>query len=130
MVSCSSSGTLRIVRNKDGGIQDAKCSICDPRDLANQDPHHVSSTALDIYQSTIEILANFVRSPLLAETKRQRILAMLALRKLATHFRGSQFLNIESSSLGQWCVQCLQSSVRELRIAAGYVFSHNLSQTF
>lgn len=67
-------------------------------------------------------MIKLVQSPSLAEVKRQRILAILTLRRLATHFREPTFLNLESSHLGQWCVQCIQSSVRELRIAAGYVF--------
>lgn len=44
---------------------------------------------------------------------------MQGLRRLALHCDDPGFLNLETSSTGQWCIQSLNSSVRELRIAAG-----------
>ena len=44
---------------------------------------------------------------------------MLALRRLIAHCCDADFLNLEASGAGQWCLQSLTSSIRELRIAAG-----------
>lgn len=44
---------------------------------------------------------------------------MVALRRVILHARDAEVLDLEKSVLGQWCLQALQSSLRELRIAAG-----------
>lgn len=44
---------------------------------------------------------------------------MIGLRRLVLHCADTAVLNLETSLLGQWCLQSLSSSVRELRIAAG-----------
>lgn len=44
---------------------------------------------------------------------------MIALRRVVLHSRDPKMLDLEKSILGQWCLQALQSSLRELRIAAG-----------
>lgn len=44
---------------------------------------------------------------------------MVAIRRVIFHARDAEVLDLEKSALGQWCLQSLQSSVRELRIAAG-----------
>lgn len=44
---------------------------------------------------------------------------MIALRRLIQHCTDEGTLDLEQSALGQWCLQALQSSLRELRIAAG-----------
>lgn len=49
--------------------------------------------------------------------------AMVALRRMARHSTGNEFWDIEKSGPGQWCLQSLQSHIRELRIAAGRALS-------
>ena len=49
------------------------------------------------------------------------VTAMIALRRFAKHCRDVEFLDLEVSVPAQWCLKSLQSSMRELRIAAGYV---------
>lgn len=44
---------------------------------------------------------------------------MIALRRLVVHCENPQFINLETSAPGQWCLQSLNSSIRELRIASG-----------
>lgn len=44
---------------------------------------------------------------------------MVALRRVISHSKDSKVLDLEKSILGQWCLQALQSSLRELRITAG-----------
>lgn len=53
--------------------------------------------------------------------RRPRVTAMLALRRLAAHSQDIWFLDLESSSIGLWCMKSLSSSNRELRLAARYV---------
>lgn len=48
---------------------------------------------------------------------------MLSLRRLVVHCEDPTFLNLENSGPGQWCLQALNSSLRELRIAAGRTLS-------
>lgn len=44
---------------------------------------------------------------------------MVAIRRIILHARDAEVLDLEKSAIGRWCLQSLQSSVRELRIAAG-----------
>lgn len=53
------------------------------------------------------------------ESRRPRVVAMIALRRVVLHSQNLEVLDLEKSVLGQWCLQALQSSLRELRIAAG-----------
>ncbi len=45
----------------------------------------------------------------------------IAWRRLVLHSVDAEFLDLETSTAGQWCLQSLKSSVRELRVAAGSV---------
>lgn len=51
--------------------------------------------------------------------RRPRIAAMIALRRLLLHSKSLNLLELANSSFGPWCLQALQSSMRDLRIAAG-----------
>ena len=44
---------------------------------------------------------------------------MMALGRVLSHTNEEQHLSLATSTFGQWCLQALQSSMRELRIAAG-----------
>ena len=50
-----------------------------------------------------------------------RIAAMLTLKRLLSHTGNLQHLNLKNSQFAQWCMQALRSSLRDLRIAAGWV---------
>ncbi|KAJ4018241.1 serine/threonine-protein kinase M1 [Fusarium irregulare] len=80
--------------------------------------------AATILKSRVESLfTKLVRLPVLAESRRPRVAAMMALRKVILHCDDTELLNLETSGLGQWCLQSLNSSMRELRIAAGRVLA-------
>lgn len=55
------------------------------------------------------------------ESRRPRVVAMIAMRRIIKHTDDPEVFDLETSALGQWCLQSLHSSIRELRIAAGYV---------
>ncbi|KAF4435407.1 putative UVSB PI-3 kinase [Fusarium austroafricanum] len=77
-----------------------------------------------IHKSRVESLfTKLIRLPALAESRRPRVAAMMALRRVILHCEDTELLNLETSRLGQWCLQSLNSSVRELRIAAGRVLA-------
>jgi serine/threonine-protein kinase ATR len=65
------------------------------------------------------IFTEVTQNPNFLESKKPRIAAMIALRRIAAHSRDSGFVDLETSTAGQWCLQSLNSSLRELRIAAG-----------
>lgn len=44
---------------------------------------------------------------------------MISLKRLIVHTDDPEVFDLETSLLGQWCLKSLQSSMRELRIAAG-----------
>jgi serine/threonine-protein kinase ATR len=73
----------------------------------------------EISVEAIQIFGNLIKSPAFGTAKRPRVLAMLMLKKFALHYEDPEFLDLEKSPLGQWCLGSLKSSVRELRIAAG-----------
>ncbi|KAK9440315.1 phosphatidyl inositol 3-kinase [Metarhizium brunneum] len=65
------------------------------------------------------IFTKLIQEPSFLESRQPRVAAMIALRRLVIHCEDAAFLNIETSVPGQWCLQSLNSSVRELRVAAG-----------
>ncbi|EGR46540.1 uncharacterized protein TRIREDRAFT_66128 [Trichoderma reesei QM6a] len=74
--------------------------------------HHAKSEARHIFSKMIRLTS-------FSESRRPRIAAMIALRRLILHCEDAAFLDLETPGPGQWCLQSLNSSLRELRIAAG-----------
>ena len=54
---------------------------------------------------------------------------MVALRRYTAHFHNTEFMDLSSSPLGQWCVGSLKSTSRELRISAGRTLAGFVSNT-
>jgi serine/threonine-protein kinase ATR len=73
----------------------------------------------EITNEAILTFGNLIKSPAFGTARRPRVLAMYALRKFALHCDNPEFLDLDMSPLGQWCLGSLKSSLRELRIAAG-----------
>ena len=55
------------------------------------------------------------------KASRPRIAAMVALNRVFAHTNRNEHLDLRISPLGQWCLQCVKSSIRDLRIGAVYV---------
>lgn len=113
-IPCASVGTLKLLRDRSGNICDAKCSLCEFGKLETSTAYdeNIASTAITTFTTLLTV-------PEFEESKRPRLIGMLALRAFAMHFKDPTFLNLETSVLGQWCIKSLRSSIRELRIAAG-----------
>ena len=66
------------------------------------------------------IVVKLLDLPQVPSSDRPRITAMTAIRHLCMHTQTAKHLDLSVSPLGQWCLHALGSSLRELRLAAGY----------
>lgn len=69
-------------------------------------------------KTAYKILATLVKNPSFRESRRTRVYTMVRLQRMLRHTVDLEFRDLELSVLGQWCVQSLRSSIRELRIGA------------
>jgi serine/threonine-protein kinase ATR len=128
-ISCATDGTL-IPEPQLGTLGTAtfQCVACRRDNLLRSKLTREDHVAKAMILTTFEALVdrpefNGLRSP--------RVVAMNVLRRLTTHSQDANFLDLETSSLGLWCMKCLSSSNRELRISAWYCFvetSHMLNE--
>ena len=65
-----------------------------------------------------EILSSLIHTRAVQSSKQLRCLSMFAIQRFACHASSSDHLDIGVSAIGQYCMQGLRSSVREIRIAA------------
>lgn len=92
------------------------CEVCDSEDRGND----VSSDVLcSNFDSLREVLVSIL--PQLSRASGPRIAAMIALRRLLMHDSGSSRMQLASSVFGEFCLNSLRSSIRELRVVTGYV---------
>ena len=116
LVACASAQTLSLGSNsEDRAIKQMRCKVCD-NDLQGPATAVWEGPESDEAFTTI---ANLVKLPRTQKYRRPRVAAMLALKRLLSHTSNADHLSLSSSRFGQWCLQALHSSVRELRIAAG-----------
>lgn len=113
-------GGNETVNDTKAAVTETACSICEH----NAPPVRSNLHGATVHKSRIEALfTKLIRLPALAESRRPRVAAMLAIRRVILHCEDTELLNLETSGMGQWCLQSLNSSVRELRIAAGRVLA-------
>lgn len=67
----------------------------------------------------ILVVSKLLRSQALQGNKRAKVLAMMTIQKCAEMTADPAVLDLTSSDLGRSCLQALQSTLRDLRIAAG-----------
>jgi len=116
MMPCAAAGSLTVTRDHEGNIIRSRCTQCDENSIPESKPLESLGS---VENDAILILSNLVKSPGFLGSRRPRVLAMTVIQKFVAHFDSPAFISLEASTLGQWCLQSLQSSVRELRIAAG-----------
>lgn len=117
LVPCGASGYLDATCTE-SAITNTKCALCEG--LPNPDPvERGETTCREVGSDAILLFGALIQSAVFGSVKRPRVLAMLMLKKFAVHYDDSDFIDLEKSTLGQWCLGSLKSSVRELRIAAG-----------
>ncbi|KAL7620953.1 serine/threonine-protein kinase M1 [Parahypoxylon ruwenzoriense] len=115
-VCCAVDDTLLMHGNRDGKFPRLDCRYCQTFQPSREVPFCVDLTTK---QTAQRIFASLVQLPNFLESRNSRVAAMAAVRRIARHCADSEFLDIEISATAQWCLKSLQSSVRELRIAAG-----------
>lgn len=94
-----------------------KCELCDSNGRVNGRllPQADSVEIRELLMTISEM----IKSPKSQRSKQPRIAAMIAIGRVLSHTNNEPCLDLATSTLGHWCLQALQSSLRELRIAAG-----------
>lgn len=124
-LSCGVFGNL-IVTREGTKIKYLHCPFCEGKELVRsrilnqQDYDNISNEIITTF-------TKFIKSTTFSESRRCRVLTMMAIRKLALHFDHPNFLDLEVSDLAQWCFQSLTSSIRELRVTASRTVTAFLS---
>ncbi|KFA47821.1 hypothetical protein S40293_06413 [Stachybotrys chartarum IBT 40293] len=101
------------VETRSSAQKDGACLVC-----GYDIPSNVQITP-ELANEARSIFAQLIRLPCFIESRRPRVAGMIALQRMVLHSNDSEFLDLEVSGPGQWCLQSLNSSVREIRIAAG-----------
>ena len=115
------------VSSRDDGLSlQFKCYDCDAE---SRDSSRSASRVGPELEEAFSALAKLINMPRTQKHRRPRVAAMLALKRLLSHTSNVDNLDLATSPFGQWCLQALHSSIRELRVAAGSVnifsfFSH------
>ena len=120
-LACASVPTLSEVSVAGRGrLVHNKCYICDTdlKETSVLAPWEGSGSA-----EAFSTMINLIKLPKTHKLRRPRVAAMLALKRLLSHTVQEEHLDLTRSAFGQWCLQALRSSTRELRIAAGLVIT-------
>lgn len=89
-----------------------ECRFCDPNNL--QEEWHIvdAETASELLRTLLALITP------IQKTYRARVAGLSALRCLLLHTDATEFLELHKSSLGDWVMQSLRSSTRDVRLAA------------
>ncbi|KAK3372021.1 phosphatidyl inositol 3-kinase-like protein [Podospora didyma] len=123
-VSCACDNTLEMFTLDDDeysqfGPVEFECSFCgeSPTDETQvKTPENLDG---EMQKLSSTLFSRLLQLPSFLASTRPRIFAMTALRRVVRHSNDPGIWDLEKSVPGQWCLQSLQSSIRELRIAAG-----------
>lgn len=116
-LSCASAQTLSYSTiSKSGQLLNHVCSVCDAKIGCTRLVNLSEDPGIDELFTAIENLFRLIQKP---KWRSPRIAVMLALRRLLSHSTSYIHLDLSKSVLGQWCLQSMRSSLRDLRIAAG-----------
>ncbi|KAI0019098.1 phosphatidyl inositol 3-kinase-like protein [Xylariomycetidae sp. FL0641] len=125
-VCCAADATLSVIGQESDQCLNLSCSECDnARESVEKRTCHDGEAK----KAAMQVLASLLEMPAFLETRRPRVAAMVSLRRIANHCDSEDFKDLEVSLAAQWCLKSLQSSVRELRIAAGRTLPSFLVQT-
>ncbi|KAK4682269.1 serine/threonine-protein kinase M1 [Podospora pseudoanserina] len=125
---CAAENTLTVHKHSTPSTLKFRCLYCSG--TSNMTP--VSGYDADIKSLALSSFSKLILLQEFVESRRPRIFAMIALRRIARHVPNGEFWDNGKSAPGKWCLQSLSSSVRELRIAAGRalpIFLANFSAT-
>ncbi|KAK3395553.1 phosphatidyl inositol 3-kinase, partial [Sordaria brevicollis] len=113
---CVFDNTLEPEHDSPGSSGFSECSHCSIFGYsALSQPSDDAPTKTIAYK----VLEKLIKTPGFRESRRTRAFTMMRLQRMFRHTVLPEFRDLERSVLGQWCVQSLRSSMRELRIGAG-----------
>lgn len=104
--------------SNDTELQQFRCTVCD----VSMGSHRlINLCELSDVEGLFNAITNLYQLAQKAKLSRPRVAAIIAMKRLLSHFGNLAHLDISNSSIGRWCLQGLKSSMRDLRIAAGWV---------
>ena len=90
-----------------------QCPICDERaDAQNSSSDTVAHSSQELLKTLLTLIQGISRH------SRARVIAMLSLRRIIMHTQSQEDLKLVQTPAGDWCLQSLKSSSRDLRIIA------------
>ncbi|KAI9721086.1 MAG: hypothetical protein M1812_002567 [Candelaria pacifica] len=115
---CAGAGTLGLIQIEGGRTTRGKCSECDVATV------HGKTFSRSLWhgaesEDIVKIISSLFETTQFQKSRKPRICAMQAIRRLVNHCSNTAHLDLSQSFLGQWCLQCQHSSLRELRIVSG-----------
>ncbi len=120
-VACAAAGTLDGAVESIGSMESMSCSVCDSASASAEQATSPSEWDDRERKELVMTLRSILKNAEFQNSTQPRMWAMLSIGRLVRHSSYCDFLNLASSYLGRWCLHSLQSSLRELRLAAGYV---------
>lgn len=116
LLACASAGNLEASTATDESVY--RCSYCDSNApiLRRKRQHAAAATDPELLQT----LESLFRLDPFKESPEVRARGVETLRRMTNHTLDLHHLDLDTSSLGHWCISLLQSRRRELRIGAGY----------
>ena len=114
-------GSQSLIENTPTEIFSAQCSICDnfPERARSHLLSSWNSRFPEDAKAIISMLEILIDDQSFRGSKRQRVLTANLISRVLAHVDDEQYLQL-GSILGEWCMRSLQSSVRELRVAAAH----------
>ena len=119
LLACAAADTLKLDEEENRSFQLMSCSTCDDEISPGPVAATMETSERDKILMAFETL---IKSPEMQNSRKPRVWAMLALGRVIRHSGDGKHLELSSSTFGGWCLQSCRSSLRELRLAAGYVF--------
>ncbi|KAI9793452.1 MAG: serine/threonine-protein kinase M1 [Candelina submexicana] len=115
---CAGAGTLELRQTNGGKMARSKCTQCDVAAARGKELSRSLWQGAEC-DNIVRIFSTLFEAPEFQKSRKPRICAMQAVRRLVNHSSNIAYLDLSQSFLGQWCLQCQHSSLRELRLASG-----------
>lgn len=116
-MACSKANTLGDPGTTKGQLLGKlSCPVCDTDSPQKTRVAWLSETDSN---GLMKVFATLTKLPHLQKSGKPRAVAILAFKRILGHCRGMTHLDITTSTLGQYCLPALNSSSRDVRIAAG-----------
>jgi serine/threonine-protein kinase ATR len=124
MIACTATRSVQISNGVKGRTDVTLCKICDrnvPVQPSEEVRYYNNGEYAQFCKELLLIVTKLIQHPDMHHSMRPRILLTTLIRRLCNHISDPAILDLFQSSVGQWCLRSLTSSVRELRIAARQV---------